>query len=463
MGVFFKFFKIIILLALCLMSLTANNLKLKEIDIVDFVHIVSKATNKNIVIVDKPDGKIEFALNKSISNGDLLTILEFYLGINDFSLIEINGFYKVVKSDKINKQPKQSKVIELINSNAEDVAKSLENLYNKEFVTFSYDKESNYILLQGESKYIDELSHLIYSLDTQKTQVYVEAKILEISESRLKSVGLKYGLKSAYISGSSLYTISSELGSKHTEVTIPSGFGLDYGSDLVKNSLNLWATLSLLQTNEALDVISEPSILALNNSEASIYVGKRQSILTSMSLDKNGNPVPSYERVDIGLKLAIKPRITSDNKVLLEITIIQEETAPGLIDLLRPVSNKKEIKTTSLVSSGENIILGGYIQNKSQEVATKVPLFGDLPIFGNLFKHKQNVNDNISLVVILTPHIIPKSKDLAYIQNQLSKLKLLELEYKNSIIENLDTNGTKSDDNKIENSDYELYIKTIRG
>jgi general secretion pathway protein D len=105
-------------------------------------------------------------------------------------------------------------------------------------------------------------------------------------------------------------------------VELPIGF--DYPTKMVKSSLNLWSALSLLEQDGVIEIVSEPSILALNNQESSIYIGKRQSIQTSTSVDKNGNPIPHIERVDIGLLLKVKPRLTKNDKVMLDIVVEQE-------------------------------------------------------------------------------------------------------------------------------------------
>ena len=436
---FFYTFRITFSIFILSSVLYANNInfKAKELEIGDFIVMVSNITNTNIIIVDKPQYKIKFSLNDNITKEELFEILKISLESKGFGFYQNGNFYKII--DKSNDKFKIRKTINLQNIESKDISEFLVNSYDKNLLTLDINKNTNSVVLYGLEHEVNEIEEFIKSIDINKEQVYVEAKIVEISQAEIKNIGMKYGLNSALLSGNALYTLSSELGIKGGSVTIPSGFDLDYPSHLVKSSLNLWATLSLLEKNGALEIISEPSILALNNQESSIYVGKRQSVQTSTTLDKNGNPIPHIERTDIGLKLKVKPRVTNDLKVMLDIIVEQEETNSNE-NSLAPVSDKKEIRTSAIVESGENVILGGYIQNKTYKVEDKIPLLGDIPAIGELFKHSSDNVDKKTLVVILTPYIVPKNKNLTILQDNLSKLKLLEKSYSTTLISKLEDN-----------------------
>jgi len=433
---FFLSFRIILLVFLFSCVLSANEsikVQVKEIAISDFIHLVSKTTNKNIVIIDKPEGNIEFALSSNVKEDELIDILQATLETKGFILVENGSFYKVVNQKS---NIKNTKVILLKYIEASTIHTMMVNSYNKELISFDIDQDSNSIILYGTDAQINSFEKILQAMDKPKIQIYVETKIIEISQNKLRDVGFKYGLSSAMVSGNSLYTLSAELGSRGVSGVMPYGFNLKFPSDLVTNSLNLWTTLALLQKNDALEIISEPSILAINNQESSIYVGKRRSIQISTTLDKNGNPIANIERLDIGLRLKVKPRVTNEQKVMLDIYVHQEESNSAE-NSLQPISDKKEIQTTAIVNSGENVILGGYIKNKTYNSVDKVPFLGDMPILGNLFKYNSDSSDKISLVIILTPYIVENDKDLIDLQQELSKLKMLEAKYSKELLDNL--------------------------
>ena len=339
---------------------------------------------------------------------------------------------------------KTVKVIYLKNAQSVSVIKILAGIIaNKKYKDedkkpyVSSDDESNAIILMGAKKQLLYFEELISKLDIEKQQVYVKARIIEISDNKTKDVGIKYGL-SAFEKGSKgLASFTSALNGKvslATDAIASTGFSLN-GLD---SALSLGISLNLLNKNGAADIVSEPSLLCLNNKASSIYVGQTVSVKSSKT---NGTAsTESFTREDIGLTLKIKPRISNGGKVLLEIdTKIEDVTnQEGAND--QPNTSKKELSTTAIVNDGESVILGGYTRSINSNTIDKLPLLGDIPILGTLFRNNANANDKINLVIIITPYIVPKSKDLTFIRNKLTKLKALEDKYTNDAIKKLENN-----------------------
>ncbi len=292
----------------------------------------------------------------------------------------------------------------------------------------SVDEESNSIILMGPKDEIIYLNKLITMLDIDKQQVYVQARIIEISETRVNNLGIQWGIDGFNSSSSGLATFSSQLngGNSVSTVDLTSLSSYGYSISTMKNGLSLGATINLLKQNYALDVVSEPSILCINNKESSIYVGETRSIQTGETTSSAGNTTSTYSREDIGLTLKVKPRISNGGKVTLDITTTLEDASETSTTNNQPDTSKKEIITTAIVNNGESVILGGLIKNKVESTEDKVPLLGDIPLLGVLFRNKNDLRDKINLVVVVTPYIVPKSKDLTYIREQLAQLKILE-------------------------------------
>ena len=116
-------------------------------------------------------------------------------------------------------------------------------------------------------------------------------------------------------------------------------------------------------------------------------------------------------------------------------------------------TTKKEVKTTAIVNNGESVILGGLIEDKEENTESKIPLLGDIPLLGNLFKHDSTAVRKRRLVIIITPYIIPKSKDLTFVRNELSQLKLLEDKFLKRSLIRLKENQIKQiqEDNEFNN------------
>ncbi len=349
------------------------------------------------------------------------------------------------------------KVVEVVglkNAESENIIKIVNGIIaqkvykEKEEKPFaSNDTESNSIILMGPKDEISYLKAIIAKLDFEKLQVYVKAKIMEISQIGIRNVGFKYGLNAGKTTSTGIFSMATELGGMSgANLILPDGFDLDFGeptsvtttidgvtttttgNSRISEALALGATINLLENNDALEVVSEPSILCLNNKESSIYIGTTKSIQMGTSTDKNGNATPKLERADIGLTLNVKPRISNKNKVILDITTKVEDVSSKQTNS-QPDSNKKELQTTAIVYTGESVILGGYTKYKDQKVVDKIPFLGDIPVVGNLFRNKVDGRDKINLVIVVTPYIVPKSKDLTYIRNQLTQLRMLEDKY----------------------------------
>lgn len=326
-------------------------------------------------------------------------------------------------------------VVYLKNAESKNVIKTLNGIIaqkvykdknNKPFA--STDDEANSIILMGPKDEIFYFKQLIEKLDIDKQQVYVKARIIEVSESKTKELGVRYGLSGFNAGTSGLLAFNSGLNRAGTDVPLldildAGSYGFDVAN--MNYGLALGATINLLNNNGALDIISEPSLLCINNKESSIYVGETRSIKTGTTTTTGGNTNDTYKREDIGLTLKVKPRISNSNKVLLDITTKLEDVEETTITT-QPPTSKKELVTSAIVTNGESVILGGYIKEKNENTVHSLPLLGDIPVLGNLFKNDYDLKDKINLIIIITPYIIPKSKDLTYIRNQLSQLKLLE-------------------------------------
>jgi general secretion pathway protein D len=333
---------------------------------------------------------------------------------------------------------KDSKVFPLKNVEAINVIKILDSVVGKKTYPdpnrkplVSVDEESNAIVVMGLSDDIEAIGALVAELDKEKGQVYVQARIIEVNDTLVDEIGVKYGILGGTAGSGGLAAISSNLngGSKATSEAV-SALGINVKNLNIESGLALGASLNLLKENGALDVVSEPSILAVNNKESSIYVGEKISVQTSSSVTDGGTSKTNYQREDVGLTLKVKPRISSEEKVTLEISTLLEGIKSTKVSAGdNPDTLKKEIKTTAILNNGESVIIGGLIENRNETTNQKVPLLGDIPLMGSLFRNDKTDIAKKNLVVIVTPYMIPKSKDITYVRNQLAELKGMEDKY----------------------------------
>jgi general secretion pathway protein D len=365
-------------------------------------------------------------------------------------------------------QTQKMYVIPLKNSNVEEMEKILSPLVaqmnsvavkkpkkggkapSKAMVVSDLERNSLIILATGEQ--MRNIRATIRKIDIPKAQVYVKARIVEINTDRAQQIGLRYGFEGGKITSQGLYSIASNMGASSLMIS-PSlmsflnttstvydangnaitndsrAFEFDSGISAV---FALGAKLDLLKQNGAAHVLSEPSVLCTNNKEASIQIGQTRSILTQaqQSTKGQGNIINNYSREDIGITLKVKPRLSSNNKVTLEIEAEIEDILPGSASNAdRPTTTKRKVVTNAIVNNGETVILGGLIKSSGGKSAVKVPILGDIPILGELFTSRGDSGSKVNVVIYLTPYIVRKSDDLQRLREALTELEMIQTKY----------------------------------
>jgi len=397
-----------------------ENVKIVTLKYADINKIYTKITDIASMLFNKNVVKYKIVEDEN-SNSIIL------IGPNNF----VNKLQNIIK--QLDKKPKSinklTAVITLENSNVQQISKILLSLINNKYISKNFkpsittDKETNSLIVFATPEQLELIKSLVKELDIPKKQVYVKARILEISNSKASQIGAKFGLFGGSATTSGIYTLSANLGGPALAFN-PTALGLSIPT--LKEGVALGATLDLLETYGAAKKLSEPSILCINNTPSVIYVGKTVSILTGRTTSTVTSE--SYSRQDIGLTLKVTPRIDSDNKVSLQISTNIEDILPGS-QIGLPTTSKRDISTTTIVRNGQSIIIGGLVRDNNDITLQKVPILGDIPLLGKLFRHKEKNKDKTTLVIMLTPYIVNKSEDLDKLRLTLAKLNELEQKF----------------------------------
>lgn len=358
----------------------------------------------------------------------------------------------IVKLDVESNINKVVKIFHLKNSDAKAVLTTLTEIVSKQTYAdpalkpnITSSEEINAIIAVGDPAIIKGVQLIIDALDREKFQVYIQARIIEISKSNTEDLGIKYGFDGAGLSSEGLYSFAANFGGGPVAGIIGTSMATSLAGEGVAKGFALGAAIDFLETNGASKSISNPSILCVNNKESSIYVGKTISVSTGSVLSSGLNGVTnSYKREDVGLTLKIKPRVSSIDKVTLDVETILEnilddgsQNATG-----QPVTSKQEVKTQAILRHGENIIIGGLVKSYDRNSVSKVPLLGDIPAIGEyLFTSTSVTEEQDNLIVILTPYIIDKSEKLSKLQKDLGVLGNLQKEYNEKVFKEIEKNG----------------------
>jgi general secretion pathway protein D len=297
-------------------------------------------------------------------------------------------------------------------------------------VTITADKATNSLIIIGSPIDYETIKDVIQKLDIRRRQVYVEAAIIEMSLAKQRELGFEFQAMNPINQNSVTAFGGTNFGNIGNVVANgPAGLanlnGLTVGA--VKGTftfkgtefLNIGALLHALQTDGDVNVLSTPNILTTDNQKAEIMVGENIPFVTGQSQSTatgGGAILTSIERKDVGITLKLTPQITSDDNVKLEI--YQEisavtETAGLNPNIVGPSTSKRSASTTVVVKDRETMVIGGLIRDNVTSSTMKVPLLGDIPILGWLFKFKTTKVEKTNLMIFITPYVIKNETEAA--------------------------------------------------
>ena len=303
-------------------------------------------------------------------------------------------------------------------------------------VSITADKPTNALIINAQQKDYAAIKNIIRKLDIKRKQVYVEALILELSMDATKELGaslagaISAGGDNAIFAGTgSNTTLASMTSTDSLLATTVNGILLGGLFNTVKvtaadgttyNVPAISALLNLSKTDDNVNILSAPRLLTSDNEEAEIIVGENIPIVTEKLTDSDSeNVTVSVERQDAALTLRFTPQVIENN--LVRLNIYQEVT--GVVEDSESNSNgptltKRVIRNTVLAQSKKTIILGGLIDTQVTRNEIKVPLLGDIPVLGWLFKTKTTSEKKKNLLVFITPTIVKDADDIMQLTNE---------------------------------------------
>lgn len=300
------------------------------------------------------------------------------------------------------------------------------------------DESLNALVMLAEPELIGTLESIVRQLDIPRAQVMVEAAIVEVSGDITDALGVQWAVDArggtGGAGGVSFGNTGISIGSVLNAINeneIPSN--LPDGAIIGVGTRSFGALITALSANSKSNLLSTPSLLTLDNQEAEILVGQNVPFQTgSYTTDSSGanNPFTTIERQDIGVTLKVIPHINDGATLRLEIEQEISSIAPSAslsaqaVDL---VTNKRSIKSTILAEDGQVIVLGGLIQDDVTQTNSKVPLLGDIPLLGALFRSTQESHVKRNLMVFLRPTVIRDRAGLAALSGKkYSDIRVIE-------------------------------------
>lgn len=293
----------------------------------------------------------------------------------------------------------------------------------------AYPATNSLIIIAPDHVY-NSLRHVIEKLDARRAQVFIEALIVEVSSTQAAEFGIQWqylggsvknGASSTTVFGGTNYDNAGNAGSGNINnaAANPAGIGGGLNLGLVRGTikilgqeiLNIPALARALESEAKTNILSAPTLMTLDNEEAKIVVGQNVAFVTGSYTQPTGgtgtNPFQTFERKDVGLTLKIKPQVSEGGSVKLQISQEVSSVAPGTSSAANgPTTNKRSFDQTVLADDGQFVVLGGLIQDDVNNGADKVPLLGNIPILGNLFRYEKRDRTKTNLMVFLRPVVL---------------------------------------------------------
>lgn len=294
------------------------------------------------------------------------------------------------------------------------------------------DDDTNALIITADPNTLKSLKSVIRQLDIRRAQVLIEAIIAEITAGKSREVGIGMAVDGSQSNNQNIPIGMSNFGGLGGILAGIGGNTTDLSSILTPaltlavggtNSSGVRYALLLraLATNDASNILSTPSIVTLDNEEAEIIVGQNVPFVTGSFTNAGSsdpsNPFQTIERQDVGLTLKVTPQVNEGDTIKLDLEQKTDSVIPGS-EVTGITTRKRSIKTSVLVDDGGILVLGGLMEETISESESKVPLLGDIPLLGALFRSTTSNKSKQNLMVFLRPSILRDKNDAAYITNE---------------------------------------------
>jgi type IV pilus assembly protein PilQ len=412
------------------------SVNLKDVDLKDFFRLIHEISGLNVVLDPNVHGTLtvvlddvpwDQALDIVLKNNDLARELEgnvLRIATVETLKREADARRAQIESEALAVE-KVSVTRFLSYAKAKDVIVTVKKFLSQRGDVVADDR-TNAVIINDIPKVIPTIDRLLTQLDRKTQEVEIEARVVAATRQFARDIGTQFGF--GWGNGHSAIGGNQAAGSSPTTVggltpgyiTVP-GTGSSTGSSIplfsnlgstaptsgfsfvnASNNVRIDAILSMAESRGLLKVLSRPRVVTQNNIQALVKQGVRVPIVTQAQL--GGPPTVTY--VDAFLRLTVTPQITSENTIFLNVDV--ENTTPNFGQEVQgnPELITQQATTQVLVTDGGTVVIGGVIQTQNSINISQVPLLGNLPYLGNLFKHTQVQTSNQELIFFITPRII---------------------------------------------------------
>src|ERR1700685_641351 len=430
-------------------------LNFQDIDVRSVLQLLADPSGQNIVVSDSVTGSLTLRL-QNVPWDQALDIVLRTKGLDkrrQDNVILIGPTEELASREKAELSarkevqelsPVRSEFLQVNYAKVSDLAKLIRTTNAKDSMlsprgSLSIDERTNTLLVQDTSEKLADIRRLVQTLDVPVRQVLIEARIVIVSDTFERDLGVRFGITSAHqVNGNGLIAVTGNgvgadtiTGSAITNlqsgtspfpvatptldnrymVNLPAAnINGSIGVSLLTGSTLVDLELSAAQNEGKSETISSPRVITANQKQAEIKQGVEIPYQESAS---SGATTTQFKNAVLSLK--VTPLITPDNRVILDLDVSDDSVGQQVMSATGgtvPSIDTREIITQVLVGDGQTVVLGGILETTKSYAANKVPWLGDIPILGNLFKSTTNINNKTELLIFITPKILREGSNL---------------------------------------------------
>lgn len=371
-----------------------------DADISEVIRFFALKTEMNLVLADDVKGKVTIHLHNVPFDEALKTVLE------QKGLIGIQHSENVIKILDRGKMPTYRKTFSLQNVNAAEFKGTIDKALTEEekkYTTVSVADVTNALIITSTAEGIEKLSKLIEELDMKKPQIRIAARIMEVDISKGVDLGIDWTVTKTF-AGSNQIGDTTVTGNVE-DMASPFSFGTAATLNIatIMSGADLDITLKALAKKTDTRTLSNPTLVVENNRPAHIHVG--DSLPYKETLVTAAGATETTKQLEIGTTLDVTPAVSpTGNQISMDVDVAVKDfvgfTAAG------PQTTDREATTKVTISEGQTVVVGGLVSETTKRVAYQVPVLGDIPILGYLFKRKETQKRTLELLIFLTPHVM---------------------------------------------------------
>lgn len=402
------------------------DLNFQNVEIRTVLQIIAEVAKKNLVVSDNVQGAITLRL-KNVPWDQALDIVLKTKGLDKRetgNVLLIGTVDEIAARETIEMQSQQQEqelaplitdFIQIDYRKASDIKdRIIEAKLISERGFVMADDATNTLMVRETAKQLREIRDTVKRFDIEVDQIMVQARLVKAEVKDTKELGIRWGAGVLSRNDNHEFKISGSPNAPSTPYVdttgeIPGNLMVDMGVTpqssiafgFINNSLLLSAELSALQTDNKVDILSQPKVMTTNGKKAIIQAGQE------IPVQKTEDNTVTIEYKDVVLKLEVTPQIIPGDKISMDILINKDSLGGTLFENI--IINKQELSTTVVVGDGETLVLGGILETEARKDVSKTPLLGDLPVIGGLFRSRSSNTDKRELLIFITPKMIRES------------------------------------------------------